>query len=129
MKEALETSWAICVRPHFASALVIWLSRLGLPVPTSASTWWQIGDIGSQCPLQTENVPSRSGPIRGMAHAALFAIPRMLRDGLYDGRSEWWERVGCCRILSGSTISILAYYSNLVIGDDSGATAVWPLAA
>lgn len=69
------------------------------------------------------------GVLAGWHSVGLFAIPPTLQGGLYAGRHEWEERVECSRILSALTPPILAWYTNLVISDYWGATAVFHMAA
>lgn len=55
-------------------------------------------------------------------------MPPQYRSQLYTEHPLWWGRVECCRILSLHTSPVLAYYSNVLIGDCPDFGVIWPLA-
>lgn len=69
--------------------------------------------------------PLRSRRFSQVAQRWVFSILITIRDGLYAGPPKCGEHIECCRVLSVLTPFILAYYTNVIIGHHSGATAIW----
>lgn len=65
----------------------------------------------------------------GWQNEGLIALPWLMLPQLYAGRPSWWERVECYRLLTVLTPPVLAYYTNLVFYECSGAGAVRRVAA
>lgn len=73
-------------------------------------------------------IEDRGAPA-GRHNGEMLAVPPELQDCLYSAHPEWWGRVDGFHILSFSTLSNLASYTNVVIGDHLGVTTVRDVAA